>query len=164
LIKNEDWEFLDFISFDHKINCLKKFATGRLSELQGAFAKDEKSDGYFDRVLVKVLDNLQVNIKNIHIRIEEPKAPSYSLGITLEEIFIVNTDDKWEQKFIDRNKNKNIDIFKQLKILNFGLYLRTNETYFISQCEDVKSEMDNLFPLNCPYAKNIDYLIRPSKY
>lgn len=166
LIKKEDWDFLDFISFDAKISQIKKFAINRLAELQEAFTKDEKSAGYFDRVMTKVLDNLHLNIKNIHIRIEEPKNLSYSLGLTLEEIFIVNTNEKWEQIFIDRNKQKNINVFKLLKISNLGIYLKTKETYIISNIEDkakIRTEMDTFFPLKAAQAMDIDYLVKPSK-
>ena len=104
-----------------------KFANERIYQLSQALANknnnstDTSGGSYIDRVMMKVLDNLHVNFKNINIRIEdnENKISRYSLGLTLQEMFVVNTNEKWEQEFIDRNVNKNINVYKLLKISNF---------------------------------------------
>ena len=147
---------------------LKKFVQERVQQLQDAFiTKDGEKSSYTDRVILKILDNLHLNFKNINIRIEEPnKNPCYSLGLTLEEMFVVNTNENWEEKFIDRSTNKFVDVHKLLKIKNFGIYLKTDEAYFIStknlKIPEIKQEMDVFFPLNTAQAKDIDYLIKPS--
>lgn len=170
LINQEDWQFLDYISFDSKIAYLNKFAQNRIQELVEAFTKKEGegSSTYGDRIILKILDNLHVNFKNIHLRIEEPnKSPFYSIGVTLQEMLVVNTNENWEQKFIDRNVNKNINVFKLLKISNFGIYMKTNEEYFLSnrglEKEEIRSELDNMFSIGSSQAINIEYLIKPSK-
>lgn len=85
---------------------------------------------------------------------------------------IVNTNENWEEIFIDRNQDKNIDVFKVLKISNFGIYLITNETYLINQNgkskKELQEEMSELFPFGEISAKNqeqkeIEYLVKPSK-
>jgi hypothetical protein len=163
LIPNEEWEFLDFFSGDYKLNLLKKFFQTRIAELTEAFVQEEKSSGYADRVLVKILDNLHINFKNLHIRIEDTtKKPFYSLGFTLEEMLVVNTNEKWEEKFIDRNKQKDINVFKLLKIKNFGFYLKTEENFFISTLEDkkkVQTEMNKIW--DGKSTNNFNYLIKP---
>lgn len=163
LIPNEEWEFLDFYSGDYKLNLLKKFFQTRIAELTEAFVQEEKSSGYADRVLVKILDNLHINFKNLHIRIEDTtKRPFYSLGFTLEEMLVVNTNEKWEEKFIDRNKQKDINVFKLLKIKNFGFYLKTEENFFISTYEDKKrvyAEMNKIW--DGKSTNNFNYLIKP---
>jgi len=170
LINQEDWQFLDYISFDSKIAYLNKFAQNRIQELVEAFTtkEGEGSSSYGDRVILKILDNLHVNFKNIHLRIEEPnKSPFYSIGVTLQEMLVVNTNENWEQKFIDRNVNKNINVFKLLKISNFGIYMKTNEDYFLSnrglEKDEIRSELDNMFSIGSSHASNIEYLIKPSK-
>jgi hypothetical protein len=81
-------------------------------------------------------------------------------------MLVVNTNENWEQKFIDRNVNKNINVFKLLKISNFGIYLKTNENYFLSnrglEKDQIKSELDKIFSIGSSQATNIDYLIKPS--
>ena len=161
LITQDEWEFLDYISYEAKVAFLNKFAQDRLLELTEAFQAEKSS--YGDRVMLKVLDNLHVNFKNIHIRIEEPnKAPLYSLGITLKEMLVVNTNENWEQKFIDRNKDKNINVFKLLKISNLGVYLKTAETMFLSKEDNYKVSMGRLFNAE-QTACNLEYLVKPSK-
>ncbi len=128
--------------------------------------KNEKSESYWDRVLIKVLDNLQITIKNVHFRVEDTTvSPNYCLGITLQEMLAVNTNDKWEQVFVDRSKkeNKNVDIYKLLKISNFGIYLKLNETNLISKVgrETIQNELEAIFPPGSSCAKDLDYLIQP---
>jgi vacuolar protein sorting-associated protein 13A/C len=55
-------------------------------------SKPEDSEGYFSGLVMKIIDNLQVTIKDIHIRYEDQIYNEYSFGATLEElkIFTVN--------------------------------------------------------------------------
>ena len=71
------------------------------------------------------MDNLHVVIKDIHIRIEEPynDVTMYSLGLTLNELLIRNTNEKWEHHFIKRNVNIKTNMYKLINITNFGVYL-----------------------------------------
>ena len=171
IVKKEDWQFIDYNSFENKIYYLLKFANERIYQLSQALANknnnstDTSGGSYIDRVMMKVLDNLHVNFKNINIRIEdnENKISRYSLGLTLQEMFVVNTNEKWEQEFIDRNVNKNINVYKLLKISNFGIYLHTGEEYFISafKYDEIANKMSELFPSGKEKVEGMDYLIKP---
>jgi vacuolar protein sorting-associated protein 13A/C len=163
LVPQEEWEFLDYISYEAKLNFLNKFVQERILELTEAFQEEsQKSSTYSDRVMLKILDNLHINFKNIHIRIEEPnKPPFYCIGVTLKEMLVVNTNENWEQKFIDRNKNKNISVFKLLKISNFGIYLKSSDNLFISKGINHKSDMDLLYDADKNIC-NLEYLVKPS--
>lgn len=166
-INKKDWEFIDFISYEKKINDLKNFAFSRIQELTEAFSK-EKSAGYLDRITLKIIDNLQIKFSNVHIRFEDfYMNPTYSLAITLQNLFVNNTDSNWQQIFIDRNSNKDLDVFKLLKISNFGLYLNINEKENISTLEDlglIEEKLVELFPRDATHVFNVEYLIKPSKY
>ena len=80
------------------------------------------------RLLTRIVDNIQVTIKNIHIRYEDaeliPNKP-FSFGFTLQELSINTTNQKWELAFVDRlvNENRDKPLFKRLKIEGFALYL-----------------------------------------
>ena len=85
-------------------------------------------------LITKIVDNLQINVQNMHIRIEnddmiEPDN-SFSIGITLQEIDLYTTDENWERTYIDRTKtaNKGKAMNKVLKVHNFGVYYKTKET------------------------------------
>jgi hypothetical protein len=156
LIPQEDWEFIDFFSAEAKLNYLTKFFNNKIEELTEAFESDGKTEGYVNRTVLKILDNLHVNFKNLHIRIEDKtRKPFYSLGVTLEEMIVINTNEEWKEMFIDRNKTKDINVFKLLKIKNFGFYLKTNETYMVSleESDNVLAKFNNI--------KSFEYLIKP---
>lgn len=59
-----------------------------------------------------------MTIKNIHIRYEDkvtnPESP-FALGVTLAELKVVSTDEKWEPKITQENITK---IFKVHLLLN----------------------------------------------
>ena len=51
--------------------------------------KDPKEDSFAEKLATNVIKNLQINIKDIHIRYEDrhsnPKKP-FSVGVTLKEL------------------------------------------------------------------------------
>ena len=53
---------------------------------------------------MKVVDNLQITIKNIHIRFEDTilNSTPYSFGITLKEFSAHTCDEQWQPVFLDR--------------------------------------------------------------
>jgi len=164
--KTNQWEFLDYLSFESKINMLNKFSRQKIDELNNAFLKD-KQNSYVDRISLKVLDNLQINISNIHIRIEDNNInPTISLGLTLQSFNVTNTDENWNPVFIDRNLNKNATIYKILKLNNFGIFLNLNDKIKLSDYKnykDVEIKMGQMFSEINEYVKDYDYLIKPSK-
>lgn len=58
--------------------------------------------------MTKIVDNLQINLQDLHLRIEHEDTiqteNSFSLGITLQEIDLFTTDQNWERIYIDRTK------------------------------------------------------------
>ncbi|KAL1838057.1 hypothetical protein VTJ49DRAFT_3105 [Mycothermus thermophilus] len=65
--------------------------------------EQKRSQSFTESLVTKIVDNLQVDIKNIHIRYEDAiSAPGhpFSLGITLENFSAVSTDSEWNQTYI----------------------------------------------------------------
>ena len=188
------WEYTDYNNYENKLYYLLKFSNERMLQLTQSFIEEvkklenkeqkdisskEKQNSFWDGLIVKILDNLQVKFKNVHIRIEAPFDNNHtSLGISLEEMFVVNTNEEWEEEFIDRNVNKNINIFKLLKIANFGIYLNPNETSLIYNIykENIQKKendkekdihkimeehMNKLFPEGEEKLPDMEYLIEP---
>ncbi|KAG6015320.1 hypothetical protein E4U54_003712 [Claviceps lovelessii] len=65
--------------------------------------EQKKNESFTQSLLTKVVDNLQVTVKNIHIRYEDSiSAPGhpFALGLTLEEFSAVSTDGQWKPTFI----------------------------------------------------------------
>ena len=63
----------------------------------------KKNQSFTQSLVTKIVDNLQVTVKNIHIRYEDSiSAPGhpFALGLTLEEFSAVSTDGEWKPTFI----------------------------------------------------------------
>ena len=80
--------------------------------------------GYIERLAAVVIDNIEICIKNVHLRFESPN-PVYAWGITIGKIEAFTMSKDWlQKKFIDRMnpKNKDKGINKLITINNFGFY------------------------------------------
>lgn len=119
--------------------------------------------GYFDLIIAKIIDNIQLKIENIHIRFENDIMDyPFTLGITLKQLTIETKDKTWSKmNFYDRTnpKNKNIPINKHLILRNFEVYLNSNDKLFFGKSEtsSIINEKMNLF------EKNMDYDISTSE-
>ncbi|BFZ60577.1 Vacuolar protein sorting-associated protein 13 [Saitoella coloradoensis] len=64
---------------------------------------DPKDASFTDSLVTKIIDNLQVVVKNIHIRYEDtvsdPGHP-FAVGATLSEFSAVSTDENWHEAFV----------------------------------------------------------------
>ena len=191
---SDKWDFTDYNNYENKLYYLLKFSNERMLQLAESFIEEtrkmelektgkkqnyqqqEKQNTFWEGMVMKILDNLQVKFKNVHIRIEAPFDNNHtSLGMSLEEMFVVNTNENWEEEFIDRNIHKNANIFKLLKISNFGIYLNPNESslfyniYAINIKEKSEEEtkdlieksMNEVFPEGEKKLIDMEYLIEP---
>ena len=186
---SDKWEYTDYNNYENKLYYLLQFSNERMLQLSQSFVEEtkkmenndqknmaskEKQNTFWEGLTVKILDNLQVKFKNVHIRIEAPFDNNHtSIGVSLEEMFVVNTNEEWQEEFIDRNVNKNANIFKLLKISNFGIYLNPNETFLIYNIyqenkdndEDlhniIEEHMNKLFPEEEEKLPEMEYLIEP---
>lgn len=90
-------------------------------------SENEANESFMQSLLTKIVDNLQVTIKNIHVRYEDMSGTfskeSCSVGITLNELSAVSTDSNWKPSFISITQ----DVTHKLLTLNsFCLYWNTN--------------------------------------
>lgn len=65
--------------------------------------EQQKNQSFTDSLVTKIVDNLQISVKNIHIRYEDsistPGHP-FALGVTLEEFSAISTDGEWKPTYI----------------------------------------------------------------
>ena len=191
---SDKWDFTDYNNYENKLYYLLKFSNERMLQLAESFIEEtrkmelektgkkqnyqqqEKQNTFWEGMVMKILDNLQVKFKNVHIRIEAPFDNNHtSFGMSLEEMFVVNTNENWEEEFIDRNIHKNANIFKLLKISNFGIYLNPNEsslfyniyaTNIKEKSEEetknlIEKSMNEVFPEGEKKLIDMEYLIEP---
>ena len=104
---------------------------------KGSTSTDNKetteSSSYIQRLTMKIIDNLEVTLTNIHIRYEDPgiSIPNkcFSLGITIAAIKLSTIDDNGNEAFVVRSTApKSADIIHKLgKMENLGIYWNSNE-------------------------------------
>ncbi|KAA1090635.1 hypothetical protein PGT21_008107 [Puccinia graminis f. sp. tritici] len=85
-----------------------------------------KNESFVAAMTNKILDNLQLRIKNVHIRYEDklsvPGHP-FSVGFTLAELSAVSTDENWQESFIVGSKT---GVHKLTKLDSLAIYFNTD--------------------------------------
>ncbi|OTB12018.1 hypothetical protein K445DRAFT_26054 [Daldinia sp. EC12] len=90
--------------------------------------EQKKSQSFTESLVTKIVDNLQVTVKNIHVRYEDSiSAPGhpFALGVTLAEFSAVSTDGEWNPTFI-QNSTKTTHKLATLGAL--AIYWNTDST------------------------------------
>ena len=170
--KEEEWTFEDYNKFNKRLEVLDQYSSEvfdklmkREKLLQNSKEEEKKQSGYMDKITLKVLDNLQITIKSIHIRVENPlKDCRFSFGVTLDFLSIHATNENWIKTFVDRSnhENENLPNFKILILNNLGVYWNSEEThYFVgdSKKNEIQMGLQNLIKTDEKEMKEINYLI-----
>lgn len=94
--------------------------------------KDDKEAGYIQKLTLKIIDNIQLSINNIHIRFEDTLRTEFSWGIALQSLEVFTTDSQWNKKYFDRTKeeNKKVPLQKLVTLKNVGAYWNQAELDF----------------------------------
>ncbi|GMF15043.1 unnamed protein product [Phytophthora lilii] len=85
------------------------------------------TQSFLFKLLVKVLDNVQVHIQHLHLRMEDaasdPTHP-YAVGMTLEAIIVKSADEGWNYTMVGRGQTQDAAAFirKKMDINKFGIY------------------------------------------
>ncbi|KAI5864116.1 vacuolar protein sorting-associated protein 13 [Durotheca rogersii] len=102
--------------------------------------EQKKSQSFTESLVTKIVDNLQVTVKNIHVRYEDSiSAPGhpFALGITLAEFSAVSTDGEWEPTFI---QNSTDTTHKLATLGALAIYWNTDSTLLGSGREQDEEE------------------------
>ncbi|KAL3657873.1 hypothetical protein V7S43_017251 [Phytophthora oleae] len=90
-------------------------------------ASQSWTQSFLFKLLVKVLDNVQVHVQHLHLRMEDavsdPRHP-YAVGLTLEAIIIKSADEGWNYTMVGRGQQQDGGSFirKKMDINKFGIY------------------------------------------
>ncbi|KAI8811809.1 hypothetical protein BJ742DRAFT_753443 [Cladochytrium replicatum] len=93
-------------------------------------AIDAKGTSFVTQLVTKIVDNLQITMKNIHIRFEDTESDPeahFAVGITLDELSAVSTDENWLEAFIHEELGI---IHKLAKMGSLAVYWNTDEPSF----------------------------------
>ncbi|XP_060080495.1 intermembrane lipid transfer protein VPS13A-like [Ylistrum balloti] len=123
--------------------------------------KDPKKDSFAEKMATQIIKNLQVEVKNIHVRYEDsytnPKRP-FSLGVTLQELLFRTTDENWTPCIL---REAVTQIYKLVRLDSLAVYWNSN-----SECLDGTDKAVILEKLKSDIASKdkktqSQYLIRP---
>ena len=99
---------------------------GRNNALSRSTEDASKSESFTSSLVTKIVDNLQITVRNIHIRYEDaisnPQHP-FSAGFTLAEFSAVSTDGEWNPTFI---QNSAMGIHKLARLESLAIYFDTD--------------------------------------
>ncbi|TPX30777.1 hypothetical protein SmJEL517_g05746 [Synchytrium microbalum] len=103
-----------------------------LSQSKNIEPENEKQrDSFINSLVTKIVNNLQISIKNIHFRYEDkitnPQYP-FALGLTIGELSAVSTDDKFNENFIQENTSDTG--YKLCRLESLAVYWDTRAELF----------------------------------
>ncbi|KAL2261106.1 hypothetical protein VTK26DRAFT_4694 [Humicola hyalothermophila] len=107
--------------------------------------EQKRTQSFTESLVTKIVDNLQVTVKNIHIRYEDAiSAPGhpFALGITLEEFSAVSTDGEWNPTFIQDSTNTT---HKLATLESLAVYWNT-DTKLMGPGREVSTPGEELIP------------------
>jgi vacuolar protein sorting-associated protein 13A/C len=93
----------------------------------------EASAGYFDKLSQKIINNLEISLKNVHIRYEDSTSfPStcLAIGITLGSFVFTTTDSEWNERYVSNENAGRKVLYKLGKICDLGVYWMTDTVPF----------------------------------
>src|SRR5271155_4659204 len=92
--------------------------------------EQQKSQSFTQSFAAAIVDNLQVSIKNVHIRYEDSIATPghpFAIGLTLKEMSAVSTDSNWTPTFVQSTSGTT----HKLAVLNsLAMYWNSNADLF----------------------------------
>ncbi|KAJ4155145.1 hypothetical protein LMH87_000404 [Akanthomyces muscarius] len=129
--------------------------------------EQQKNQSFTQNLVTKIVDNLQVTIKNIHVRYEDSiSAPGhpFALGLTLEEFSAVSTDGQWKPTFIQDSSH----VTHKLATLGaLAVYWNTDTSLFADQDientprEEMLSQFRKMVGKTEAAYGNHQYILRP---
>lgn len=111
---------------------LERLATSELLRASAArvpISNDNQAESFTTSLVNKIIDNLQISIQNIHIRLEE-ESRKLSLGLCLENFRAFSVDESGIEKFITHSTS---EIFKAAELSNIFVYSDDRKLYDLEQ-------------------------------
>ena len=87
-------------------------------------SREIKQASYFQNLIAKVVDNLDIQLSGVHIRFED-SVKCISFGISLESFSIITTDSDWNEAFVAVDADEDsqqLSRYKLATLRNLGVY------------------------------------------
>ncbi|KAF0711219.1 hypothetical protein As57867_005338, partial [Aphanomyces stellatus] len=147
------------VTTDAKLYLLKaKRATLQALEMEQEKdpSQTTSNSSFFSHLITKLVDNIQVHVERVHVRIEDslsdPQAP-YSCGITIDEMVIKSTDESWNYTLNVRDTASSC-LRKKVEVKRLGVYWngQYQEVTVEENVNSFKTPMSHIFEEPLFYA------------
>ena len=105
----------------------KKSALDSYEEIdESAREMKQRDPGYFAKLVTKIIDNIQVTLENVYVRLEDDisfPAKPLACGIALKKISAITTDKDWNFKYIENAD----EIHKAASLRNLSFFFDYND-------------------------------------
>ncbi|KAL9616260.1 MAG: hypothetical protein Q9160_008854 [Pyrenula sp. 1 TL-2023] len=132
--------------------------------------EQQKNQSFTQSLVTAIVDNLQVSVKNVHLRYEDSIAAAghpFAVGLTIKELSAVSTDSDWRPTFIQTTSGT----AHKLAVLNaFAVYWNTDaKLYGTGKGGQVGAEAQELdhndlmdkFRAAIDSGENSQYMLKP---
>lgn len=139
----QDFNFMEML-WKNKEEMIKAAIKEFLSKEKEAQKKTRERTG-FENTLFRLLDNIEIRIKHIHIRFEHVPH-GYSFGLTIHEILAETRDPLGNKYYFDREKSQEKHVNQVLEINRIGFYWNSTEGHMLSTLPiaEITNQMYNL--------------------
>nr|XP_039248521.1 vacuolar protein sorting-associated protein 13C-like isoform X1 [Styela clava] len=122
-----------------------------------------KQDGFVEKLATQVIKNIQVSVKNIHVRYEDdvtiPGQP-FALGVTLNSLALQTTNEDWVPTLLDESVKI---IFKMVSLNSLAVYWNSKPKLLYSKAnrEEQLAEFKSTIAAEGFMPKHFTYIIKP---
>ncbi|CAN0228321.1 unnamed protein product, partial [Ectocarpus sp. 8 AP-2014] len=84
---------------------LEKAEAATKKEKEGGKGSDDDTKGFVEKLVQRIVDNIEINVADIHIRYEDTvlvPGQTVSTGVCLESFVVTTTDKDFVPQFVDR--------------------------------------------------------------
>ncbi|OQS07603.1 hypothetical protein THRCLA_00373 [Thraustotheca clavata] len=91
------------------------------------------ADGFFGRLVTRLMDNLQVELKNVHIRFEGERESKFAVGFSIGALYAETTGGNWRTGQYSNGPDENGDhvVFKLIQAINLSAYVDPHALHFV---------------------------------
>lgn len=144
---------------------------GKATETKSGSNSGNKNPGYLQQMTTKIIDNLEVTLKNVHVRYQDSHSipgTTFAAGITLSSFILATCDDQWRETYVARSASQPSQAMHKIaKLHGLGIYWNANTVSFSDADVDVWSHrMQSQIYSSDSHADNshlshLEYILAP---
>uniref|UniRef100_A0A914Q3N0 Chorein N-terminal domain-containing protein n=1 Tax=Panagrolaimus davidi TaxID=227884 RepID=A0A914Q3N0_9BILA len=125
--------------------------------------KDPTADTFTEKMIAQVIKNLQVTIKNIHIRFEDKytnRQHPFATGLTLEGLVFQTTDENWHAAVL----KDTVKIFhKLISMENLAVYWNYDSKFIsdLSDKDEIRKTLHETIAREDDIPEDFNYILQP---